>query len=465
MQQTQPKLERAPVREREGRGESLDLPEVRPAGATPSCSIPRLLDHLEDSNTTTPSEERDKARGRETRHTGNDGHFFSIPAGLNLSLLLKDTELTKPIVLDKFHYLLDLFGRSRLHGNWKHYHAIRAAHLRENVGRFYAETIKNTLLDLGVIETTNSHRAGHYSRGYRLARRYTRDGFRKVLVTDQKLVGRIRRIKSKRIAATIGVNPALAAVWQGVNMVSMDYEAAEAFLRNCRGSKTRLQTLRAQVDAFRDGDFNFSRDRCGRVHHSFAGLSRDLREFTTFQGAPIYVVDMSNLQPALLATLYEKECPEKDRYVELVRSGRFYEFCNNLQSNPIDFMMPGMRDRFKRRVFKYCVYNKNVVPSELRAKFKAEFPVLSARMELIKRTNHAALPILMMKKEASVVIDGVLPELARRFPCDTIISIHDAIACSERIVSEVEEVMRRHFAKVLCFEVPAKTKRISSPVL
>jgi hypothetical protein len=168
------------------------------------------------------------------------------------------------------------------------------------------------------------------------------------------------------------------------------------------------------------------------------------------------------LQPALLATLYVEKCPEKDRYVELIQSGNFYEFCNDLLSSPADFSKPGVRDKFKRRVFAYTLYNRNVVQSELRTAFTKHFPNLCSKIERVKRCHHSILPIRMMSLESSIVIDEVMIDLADHFPTAKFISVHDAVACTEDTLPQVETVMKRRFAAALGFVIPAKVKELGA---
>ncbi|MEP6669905.1 MAG: hypothetical protein ABJF10_12175, partial [Chthoniobacter sp.] len=119
----------------------------------------------------------------------------------------------------------------------------------------------------------------------------------------------------------------------------------------------------------------------------------------------------------------------------------------------------------KRLTFSRIVFCHNAVEHELLDIFRKTFPVLAVIISDEKRGFHQRLARKLQKQESSVVIDRVVPKLAKQDDSMPLLSLHDCIATTEPYVQVVERVLREEFLQVLEFDPPIKVKRITRAAL
>ena len=226
----------------------------------------------------------------------------------------------------------------------------------------------------------------------------------------------------------------------------------------------------AIIETFKNRSFKFSVNKVGRFFHVFTRCPRDLRQFVTFKGQPLFDIDMSDCQPALHATLYPLDSEEKPKFIEVVSGGKFKHFINTNLENRFDELNPDEMKKFKKECFGSIFYGSPFAKENEMAKaFRDDFPELAELIKLQKPYNNKRdLPVSMQNMEASVVIDKVAVQFAENHRDEEdicLISIHDCLITTAQYVDEIKYLMVKGFNELLGFDLSVKVKALKIEIL
>ena len=182
-------------------------------------------------------------------------------------------------------------------------------------------------------------------------------------------------------------------------------------------------------------------DLPGRLHTTFCSTPGALRKYALIDGAPVTCIDVKASQPYLHSTLIP-DCEEKRRYLQLVKSGRFYE-----ELAAAGKMTEAPRTKIKQQVFTYVYYGRNEAAehSPLWTAFRSLFPRLAEAIWRIKQNGHQLLPIKMQFLEANIILHTAVPALKEREPEARVLTVHDAIYVRTEYVNTALECLRDAF--------------------
>ena len=189
-------------------------------------------------------------------------------------------------------------------------------------------------------------------------------------------------------------------------------------------------------------------DEQGRVYTAPVIIPRDLRRFFSYDGKPMFVVDVSSCQPLLHALLYtNEEEPERAKYLAMVETNNFYNYLNEQLHQPYNLEDDIQKSKFKERVFGEIFYgHPDTKPTELTKVFSNTFPILWGEVCDRKKPNHKLLPRAMQSIEADVMINEVVGLLSgATFP---VVTIHDAIMTTDDGITAVTQAIRKVFKSI-----------------
>ncbi len=182
-----------------------------------------------------------------------------------------------------------------------------------------------------------------------------------------------------------------------------------------------------------------------RLFTPFVNLKKELRKYVIFEGQNFINIDIRSCQVALLANFYQNEDPKEKEEMQNFKfkicSDDIYEFLADGK-----FERPSAKDAMFRVMFDKTANQKG----EIFEKFKKEFPILNKRIADAKIGRYKNVAYLMQKKEAEIMIFGVLMELLlkKNIPC---LSIHDSISCLEKDSALVKETITKFFYEKMGF--------------
>lgn len=377
--------------------------------------------------------------------------WYQIPENLDLSLLLKNNgfeRYCKSIVLDKFYHLIDRLYIEKVWKtkDWSKFININKATLEKIVGKKFASNIKKILVKVGVLESDNVYCVGSKSIGYRFSKKY-RVRFHGVPPFDQKQVARLQRHKELFFKENLSCKPALLFMGGMVDELQLnDIAALKKIENSVLLTNEQRENRRGMIATF--GWSIPVTDGAGRFYHTLTNLASDIREFVSIRGEPLYSVDISNSQPALLVTLYQGNCCEKDRLIEVVSKGQFYSTINSFLASPYNLEEKEQKKELKELVFRYIMYgsnyNRNSHP--IQSAFRKAFPALSNLIYLKKLRHQRDLAVELQSIEASIVLDSACFSLFERFKDNksfVMISFHDSILTIKGFIDDVKNTLEK----------------------
>jgi len=305
--------------------------------------------------------------------------------------------------------------------------------------RFYGPMLR-LLIRLSAIEL---YRGGSYSPGevskcYRLSRRF-RKRVQSYPVDCPRLESRLNKALTKASYGAMS-RPALRWIVESYKHAAFPPDVDEFLERYKFETEGAHRHTLYHVANIKAGRLRFTVSRkSGRVFYSVANLPKDFRAILLIDGDPVLEVDISASQPTLLATLYPRDCPEKDRYLKLIRERKFYESIAAWAKRGWD------RGEAKIEFFHQIAYGTFNPKYELLRLFEERFPKLIGIMRKVKEQGKSALAIQMQELEASIAIYGACGECAERKI--RVLPVHDALICRKADAKTVQEIFARHWKK------------------
>jgi hypothetical protein len=402
-----------------------------------------------------------------------------VPIGLDMVQLLTEagqSDLAKALMIDKLHYIIDRLYLNvvAMNHDWRDFMPLHSQVLGEVLGTRDAPAAKKILLALDIIQVrekdgAESYEPAKYSKGYRFSKEFRGKKFHAIPIQHHRFAKLLDRKHARQCSRFVGDNSVRNVLARSIREIDFDIAAAEEFLKH-----TAFKSLNSEnaykyaVQCFRDKHWLFAEDAQGRLYNNWSQMSRKLRRFASHRGRSLYAADVSACQPCLLSLLYEEDCDEKQRYVEIVKSNLFYPFLNDRLEVPYDLSDEDRKGAFKQEVFHRIFYGSNrAKPTPLSQVFADEFPILASLVRRAKRVRHRDLPVLLQKIEADVVINDVATELVKRHTSEDfcLITVHDCLVTTQEYLSDCEDCLRRAFRKRLGFEPTVKIKQVTEPCL
>ena len=410
--------------------------------------------------------------------------FFYFPEHCDLIGLLEafgHGDLTKPRHLSKILYVIDqLYLKPILR---KEDAAVNDGFvplnfevLTEILSTRYAARIKQVLVQVGIIEEKRSkkhggstYQVGKISKCFRLTARYRQQTFRRRQLQHKSFLRKVERERLKQNDNSTRGHVGKMLIRKSIESITFDCAGARRFVEQSTVLKpTQKMHYEVIISLFEAKEFGFT-TKTGRFHHIFTYCPRDLRQFACWKEKPLFQIDVSNCQPALHAILYPTNSEEKEKFVDIVSKGNFFQYLNQKLDKPHDLTNPAIKNSFKEEVFHKIFYGApwNQGKSALGATFRKEFSELDEQIRIAKKGTTNELPIRMQKLEGSIVINNVALGVAwvnqKEDMC--LISIHDALLTTSDYVESVQQAMKDAFVGVLGFNVAVKVTRLTAPGL
>jgi hypothetical protein len=208
------------------------------------------------------------------------------------------------------------------------------------------------------------------------------------------------------------------------------------------------------IDMIHNKQFFHNPDRNGRFHTNLTNLNSDLRRFLKFRGKNIMGTDIRNSQPLFFALVLMDRFKGKDlpedvkKYIGLCLSGQFYNHLMDEAGIPQE-----ERKKFKTGFFKSVMFNRTPEkkwPKQAKA-FKLVFPnvwdvivELKSNEQVYGDDAYKELAnILQQKEQLIMIIQSASECFKRKIP---ILTLHDALYCSQEHIEEVSQIILSKFA-------------------
>lgn len=179
-----------------------------------------------------------------------------------------------------------------------------------------------------------------------------------------------------------------------------------------------------------------------RIFHPIAMMPQRLRARLRCQGEAVTSLDIRCCQPFLLGLLLrenDEAAPipdvEFDRYMELTRSGKFYEALGRYLVHSV------CRDEIKRLSYRDIFFGKRLHhKSDIVRAFSELFPVMGRSLARLRKAV-SSLASELQRREARLIFGDVLPSLQAAFPDTPITTVHDAILLPSGIAAAAKALM------------------------
>jgi hypothetical protein len=151
--------------------------------------------------------------------------------------------------------------------------------------------------------------------------------------------------------------------------------------------------------------------------------------------------------------LYPADSTEKNRYLSIVQSGKFWGFMNDATGKPFDLSDEDDKAELKEMVYQqiFFAYREPMkgTTATFAVIFKREFPILWSEINALKMSKgpkqSGPLAKLMQQNEAEIVVEAILSLKDKPYP---LISIHDAIVTTKDGLDDVEQALKQSFEPV-----------------
>lgn len=261
-------------------------------------------------------------------------------------------------------YFLHLIFRQRI---FKKRHRdefvpLKQAYLKQQMDQLQVRPIIDALAQAGIVECDGTYITGRKCLGYRLRHDLRCAEHERYLLTDKRLLRRLKRWheSGQGIEPTVPVHVGLKRFFERLTVdssaalddIEAFYESTRNALKGIKSATRRRKKARDKrnaerfaIDAWVNGDTFFHVDDFGRVHTNLANLSSRLRKYVSLGGEPLYEIDLCNSQPLILACLM----------VRFFQNGK--KSFSKDENEPFDFKADLLRflERLERRKAKHSL--------------------------------------------------------------------------------------------------------------
>ena len=351
--------------------------------------------------------------------------------------------------------------------------------LEELISKREAKNVVANLIKLEIIETDNKVIRGVKSKGYRLVSRFS-DVWFLTPITDLKLA---EKLHNKNDIHNCDVNKRgggykVVNFW--FNELELDYSKAKKYIDNHyrKDYLTSLQYINthqtekettefkkhfsivsiyesnlSNITMFKDNEkFICVDNKSNRLHCNLTNISTPLRQFLSLGGDKLWNVDIANSQPTFLGLLMRRrdtiDKEEVERYLEVCKSGQFYEYISELGGLDLDLTDYKIRKKFKQSIFSGVLFDRNRKDlSKWEKTFQSVFPSIFKEVREIKKKDYNAMAIMLQKEESSFIF-GCIQKLYSIFKYNIVLlSIHDSIVSTKDGVVKVKDIMEEEFSR------------------
>ena len=295
---------------------------------------------------------------------------------------------------------------------------------------------------------------GHQAYGYRFKDKAYREAtFRKVQVTNPKILNRLEKAKNIRYP----VQRWLIRNLEQVEIADIAEGVLQAAARRSFIEKGRKGTIRGRIDAYReqvrwiqDKSWHYRFDlRNRRMYSNVANLVRELRAYLRVGGSPLVEIDIKNSQPLFIGLVardagvdcekYLRLC-EKDLYQHLADQGGF------------------TRQQVKEQLMKTALFSSNYAAAQklpVKRLFDKLFPEMAEFIREQKKGEktkgdkpEGKFAIKAQYEESRFIIYSVCERIRKEKPDCWVGTVHDSVLTLPESVEYVISVMRDEFARL-----------------
>lgn len=326
------------------------------------------------------------------------------------------------------------------------------------------------LLKSGIWESDNTYEVGKKSIGYRFTGEYLDVPCKKYL--NYKF-GK-QTSKNESVSATIKecetYSPTINKLIDCLKSINLDYKPSfsqlNKELKDGIININKYNCTACALEKINNGEYFAKQDEYGRLHTNITNLKKEYRNYITVTGQKRLIsfdlknsqpffstiltktdfwesrgknckLNINDLKPTITNSIHNKSSiimftksvehnEDVVKYVDLVINGGLYEFF--LQRLLSAGIKCDSRKKAKKKIFKIffskAVHLKNNKSAMV---FKDCFPSIYRLFELIKRTKHNMLAVLLQGIESQILIEGVAGGFINKFPDTPIFTIHDSI--------------------------------------
>lgn len=326
--------------------------------------------------------------------------------------------------------------------------------LRGILGDESGRSILGILKEIGAIEPAGQEGPWYWriTRRYRFTEQYRSQPFGTVSIAP-KLIQRYITYYNRRLQLALEAAPIYRALWDDIQHVSLHSSWVETVPQFAIGDWRKQLAWHRSYDEIYRRSFRFSCSlskagkfpKPGRIYTTFTSTPSKMRQYALLDGMPLVCLDVKASQPFLHSTLIP-DSAEKRRYLEAVKSDKFYEelgAAGNWQGNS--------RAELKEAVFASVFYGK-LLPQEKASPiwkaFQLTYPGLATAISYEKRNNNRDLAIKMQYLEAEIILHTALPALKQADPSIRVLTVHDAIYVTEDHIRAAKDALHNAFATV-----------------
>jgi len=377
--------------------------------------------------------------------------FFYIPESFNADCLL-NSDLVKPVHLDKVHYVLSkLYYSYMINGKdgvkWNEFINLHSKILERVLTCRKAKLVMDELVDSGILESDDLYIKGYKSYGYRYQDDY-RGVFIKTPIYDGKFYGKLIEFGKERLKNVLENHKGRYHIFKSIQEIDYDAAAALEFVNFNHYVKGKYiwdaydyrRFVINETKRVNKGHFLFKTDSQGRLYTPFTSLSRDTMPFTTWKGKKLYSVDLCNSQPALLSG--EVDCP---KWRQLCQQNELYSHLNAITEHQFDLSDKNQKTEFKQKLFAEFLYCENHLEGEMAQVIKNEFPAVYNAAHQLKENDYTTLPCRLQSTESKIIIDDTATQFAESFPDSCLLSKHDCLITTEEYLEDLQNMIKTNF--------------------
>jgi hypothetical protein len=335
--------------------------------------------------------------------------------------------------------------------------------LSGNLKFFYS--IKNKLLQDGMIECNRSYMAGKHSMGFRLTRMMQTDDWQVVKINANKCLTTRKLIAQSK------------SYWKPIdfklyNRLTQFYideidffenttcktfkhhpcEILDAIIKKSKSieqAEDRYSFYKDCYVAIRAGEWRYKPDDFGRRHNNLTNLPKILRKHLYVikggQKRRLKSVDISNSQVLLLLTILPSHLEDYELFKEIVEDGSFYECLAHMCGKKYD---DSIRKELKEQYFLFVYGDNNrtyVWTSMVYQAMCDYFEDITSYINALKGGRGYQYPAQQMQKaESSIIIDHVCYQAIKKGLLFA--QIYDSILCLDEDVETIKAIMKEGFA-------------------
>lgn len=344
---------------------------------------------------------------------------------------------------DKYYYIITLIYYGRIFDKRikkDSFIPLNGQVLHKILGGYYIKYLR-WLIENGIIESDKNYLPDKKSIGYRLTEKYRYVRFKKIEITNEKLISKInwhKNLNEDRFS-----NSTISYLYDCLRKVNIDSCGAFNWIEQNITDITQFDyfTYTCSVDLLLSNDYYITNSsKSGRIFTNITNFPSDLRKYLSYEGKSLVEIDLANSQPFFLNFLildylskeesnqgniylsYDTKNNLPDdvkKYIDLTSKGNLYEYLMEA------FSYSGNKKHFKKILFSRVFYNDNDLSEyEEWSIFKDLFPTVSEVIAHHKKGYYQKFSHLLQKAEADIMIYKIIPKLEAQNIF--VLTIHDS---------------------------------------